>query len=973
MRSPLEYLMGPGVVMKRLGLAIIVALSMMIVSSQAANRWWDGANTGGTGDGASDGGTETWNTSIQNWDQGNGLARVSWTNANNDTAIFAGTAGTVALGTGITIGGLQFDTASYIIQSNTLTWGTAGNIVVNEDATIGAIMAGSVAIAKSGSGALTLTAKSTSTGGLTVDAGTLILKATGNAGTIRGALTVNSGATVTSTVANSMGILTTVNPLNINGGNVDLSAGQHQFLGVTVNMVGGTLKFSSSTFNEHSNAVYNVSNSTSQAQILVQPGGAMRMISSAITPCITFNVEDGSQDVDLLVEAPITVGSGAGGLTKAGAGTAKFTGTNTYTGGTIVSGGTLVLDKTGKNGTTPILPANNNLTITNATVSLAGGNTANAIYNTSGGTITLSGGGTLAASQTTFNAHSLYNVVMAGGLLTAGAGTLDGTFANWYINNTISSTADSTISASLGRNSNNASLPVNVANGTTLLISGPLVNIIGANGLTKSGEGTLRLSGTNTYTGVSTVNAGTLEISGAGLLGSGSYAAGIVNNGVLLLNSTAEQTLGGIISGTGALVKASSVTLTLTNVSSYTGGTTVNAGTLILGAGGNNACVRGALTVNADATVTATVANAFGIVNTLSTLNINGGNVDLATGQQHIWGTTVNMVGGTLKFSSNTQNEQFNVVYNVSNSTSQAQILAQPGGAMRMRSSTNTPCIAFNVEDGSQDVDLLVDVPITNGDGAGGVTKNGAGTVEITKANTYPGPTVINGGALIMNGSHSGGGLSYTVTAAGVLSGTGTISSAVTVDGVIAPGSGGIGTLTVGSVKWAAGPAWPFELGAASSSDRLAINGGFTNSGGTGFAFDLQNTGVVGVYTLVTWTASTTFTNTDFAANNVPAELTPAFTMNANSLMLELTSSGGEEITAEATNTAIAVVSGQVVFGFNIASGALYHVQASTNLQAPVDNGFTNITSQLTNQQAGTMIYTNTTSDPLRMFRITSP
>jgi len=131
--------------------------------------------------------------------------------------------------------------------------------------------------------------------------------------------------------------------------------------------------------------------------------------------------------------------------------------------------------------------------------------------------------------------------------------------------------------------------------------------------------------------------------------------------------------------------------------------------------------------------------------------------------------------------------------------------------------------------------------------------------------------------------------------------------------------------------------------------------------------------GLAGVYTLVTWTASTTFTNTDFSANNVPAGLTPAFTMNANSLMLELASSGGGDITAEATNTLAAVVGGQFAFGFNIASGALYHVQASTNLQAPVDNGFTNITSQLTNQQAGTIIYTNTTSDPARMFRITSP
>ena len=44
---------GAGGVMNRHGMAIIVALSMMIVSLQAADRWWDGAGTGGTGNGAS--------------------------------------------------------------------------------------------------------------------------------------------------------------------------------------------------------------------------------------------------------------------------------------------------------------------------------------------------------------------------------------------------------------------------------------------------------------------------------------------------------------------------------------------------------------------------------------------------------------------------------------------------------------------------------------------------------------------------------------------------------------------------------------------------------------------------------------------------------------------------------------------------------------------------------------------------------
>lgn len=53
MRDSLECFIGTGGGIKRHGMALIVALLMMVVSSQAADRWWDGAGTGGTGNGAS--------------------------------------------------------------------------------------------------------------------------------------------------------------------------------------------------------------------------------------------------------------------------------------------------------------------------------------------------------------------------------------------------------------------------------------------------------------------------------------------------------------------------------------------------------------------------------------------------------------------------------------------------------------------------------------------------------------------------------------------------------------------------------------------------------------------------------------------------------------------------------------------------------------------------------------------------------
>ncbi|KFH26014.1 hypothetical protein IB61_04690, partial [Brucella abortus LMN2] len=120
--------------------------------------------------------------------------------------------------------------------------------------------------------------------------------------------------------------------------------------------------------------------------------------------------------------------------------------------------------------------------------------------------------------------------------------------------------------------------------------------VAGAGGLTKSGSGTLTLSGANSYTGATTVSAGTLVVAndntgggtttvdvGAGLqIGtggvSGSLAGDIVNNGTLVVDRSNAFDLANVISGTGSLTKNGAGTLTLSGVNSYTGGTTVSAG-----------------------------------------------------------------------------------------------------------------------------------------------------------------------------------------------------------------------------------------------------------------------------------------------------------------------------------------------------------------------------------------------------------
>ena len=312
-------------------------------------------------------------------------------------------------------------------------------------------------------------------------------------------------------------------------------------------------------------------------------------------------------------------------------------------------------------------------------------------------------------------------------------------------------------------------------NGTTTWASftGPGITTLTGNnvytGQTYINAGaTLQIAGSSSASGATTIYAGgTLQTTGTGVLGGGTYSAVITNNGALVLGSSSNQTLSGIISGAGSVLQNGPGLVTLSAANIYTGGTTINGGTLAAAYGGSQTASSlppgYPITVGAGATLQMNVNDALGYyAGNPSLITLNGGIVTSNGGSFHDTMPAFNLTAGTITAvgSGDGQNYVFDGTITTNASSSESLIATSGWIGLRngqLNNGASNGSVTFNVARGSAPVDLLVASALEIEAGANGLIKAGNGMMVLTGGNTYTGGTTISGGTLqVGNGGASG-------------------------------------------------------------------------------------------------------------------------------------------------------------------------------------------------------------------------
>jgi len=429
--------------------------------------------------------------------------------------------------------------------------------------------------------------------------------------------------------------------------------------------------------------------------------------------------------------------------------------------------------------------------------------------------------------------------------------------------------------------------------------------ISGAGSLSKAGSGTLILTGSNTYTGGTTITGGTLQLGNGGT--SGSITGDVVDNGTFAINRSDTFAFGGVISGTGTFAQIGPGTTTLTAANTYSGGTAINGGVLAVATDANLGAASGGLAFGGG---TLQFLSGF-TTNRTVMLNAGGGGFD-TNGNNAVLGGPISGAGGLTKLGSGTLTLSGASSYSGATAVNAGTLQAgaanafAPGSAFTVAAGAALDLNGFNQSIGSLagagSVRLGAATLTTGSDntsttfsgtisGAGGLTKIGTGALTLTGVSSYTGPTAVNAGTLVVNGSIANS--AVTVNSGGTLRGTGSIGGlTVGNGGALSPGNS-IGTLTVnGNLVMTAAAAYIVEV-SPSNADRTNV-AGTASLGGTVQAAFASGSYVTRAYTILS--AAGGLNGTTFNAlttSNLPANFTTSLSYTATDVILNLTATLG--------------------------------------------------------------------------------
>jgi autotransporter-associated beta strand protein len=681
-------------------------------------------------------------------------------------AIQDSSAVTVASGATYDLNGFS-ETIGSLAGAGTVTSGAVGALTLtaggdNTSTLFSGVLqngSGTVAFTKSGTGTLTLSGANTYTGLTTVSGGILLIQNSAALGTAAGGTTVNSGATLELQSNIAVG----AEPLTLNGVGVSSFGALRNLSGS--NSFAGAITLASAS------AIY------SDAGTLTLSGG---IANGGFTT--TFGGAGNITQTN-----PVT---GAGALVKNDGGTLTLGGANTYSGGSTLNGGTTIITGTGNLGATTGAATINSATLEAAATfttprNFILGNTTSTVQVDPTLTLTASG---IFSGAGTLNKTGAGTMVLSGintytGPTNVTAGTLQISANDRILNtsdlNVSGGTFDvQTFSETLGI--------VTLASGTisgsgagTLtgssytLQSGTVSAILAGNGaVTKNTAGTVILSGSNTFTGSTTISAGTLQVNTNNALGTAASGTTVANGAALKLNavnySTAEPLT---LNGTGI---TNGGALTNSGTSTFAGSINV-ATNATIGAGGGTLTLTGGisksgttLTISGGGTVNITTN---GITGAAANSNVvfDGTTVVLSAASSYNGSTTIQN-SGTFKLGGNNllpTTPQTGVTINTSGTFD----LASFSGAVASLTGDNTATVRNSVIGGTSTLTVNPAsgsttfagiIAGTNGGAQGNVAlqKNGAGTLVLTGANTFSGATTVNGGTL--SAAAPGGALAST-------------------------------------------------------------------------------------------------------------------------------------------------------------------------------------------------------------------